>query len=88
MSIVDRIRAHGGEVVRDKWDISLRPGRLPSEAIAWLRENKRALMLEVWPEYDDWQERAAIREYCGGQDRAEADAKAYAEIMARGGDDV
>ncbi|MDG4650097.1 hypothetical protein P6F26_16740 [Roseibacterium sp. SDUM158017] len=44
---------------------------------------KRALMREVWPEVDDFEERAAIREFDGGQSRQEAEAAAYEEVMAR-----
>lgn len=83
-SILARIRANGSEVVRDGWTVRLkRRGKLTDEAIAWIREHRDALIREVWPEYDDWQERAAIREFDGGQDRAEAEAEAYREVMAR-----
>jgi hypothetical protein len=51
--------------------------------MAWLRDRRCDLMREVWPEYDDWQERAAIREFDGGQDRDEAEREAYREIIAR-----
>lgn len=86
MSVLARIRAHGGEVVRDRWTVSLkRRGRLTDAQIATIREPrwKAALIREVWPEFDEWEERAAIREYEGGQDRAEAEAAAYEEVMAR-----
>ena len=85
MSIVARIRAHGGDVIRDEWRMILRPGRLDAAALAWLRrpEVKDAVHREIWPEVDDWHERAAIREFCGGQDRATAEAEAYREVMAR-----
>lgn len=78
--ILDRIRAHGGEIIRHKWQIRLRRGRLSSEALAWIAEHKRDLIREVWPVFDWWEERAAIREYCGGQPRSEAEADAYAEL--------
>ena len=81
MSIIDRIRANGGEVIRDGWTISLRKGRLNDDQVAWIARNKSALMQEVWPEYDAFEERAAIREFCSGQARAEADAAAYREVM-------
>ena len=81
MSIIDRIRANGGDVIRDGWTISLRKGRLTDDQVAWIARNKSALMQEVWPEYDAFEERAAIREFCGGQARAEADAAAYREVM-------
>lgn len=82
--ILDRIRAHGGDVIRDKWRISLRRGRLSEPAIAWLRQPRiqTALLREVWPEADAFEERAAIREYCGGQDRAAAERAAYREVSA------
>ena len=80
--ILARIRAHGGEVIRDEWRIRLRRGRLSDAALAWLREprNHLALLLEVWPEADAFEERAAIREYCAGQTRAAAERAAYAEV--------
>lgn len=79
--ILDRIRAHGGEAIRDGWNIRLRPGRLSPEALEWLRGRKDQLAMEVWPEFDAWVERAAIREFDGGQSREEAEAAAYAEVM-------
>ena len=84
-SIADRIRKNGGEVRRDKWSLRIRRGKLSDEALTWLRDpaNKRRLMREVWPEFDNWEERAAIREFDGGQDRAEAEAAAYDEVMAQ-----
>lgn len=81
MSILDRIRANGGEVIRDGWRINLRKGRLTPDAIAWIGKNRAELMQEVWPEYCDFEERAAIREFCGGQSRADAEAAAYREVM-------
>lgn len=81
--ILDRIRANGGEVIRQDYQITLRRGRLSHDAMAWLRERREALMREIWPEYDDWLERAAIREFDGGQDRADAERDAYQEIVAR-----
>ncbi|KGM50648.1 hypothetical protein [Pseudooceanicola atlanticus] len=83
MSILDRIRANGGEVVRDQWRIRLRRGRLTDAAIKWIGERRDELMREVWPSYDDWLERAAIREFDGGQARHEAETAAYEEIMKR-----
>ncbi|BBU58529.1 hypothetical protein KU6B_47940 [Mameliella alba] len=79
--ILDRIRAHGGEVIRDKWRITLRRGRLSAGALEWVREHRGDLMREVWTKYDDWQERAAIREFDGGQCRDDAEADAYREVM-------
>lgn len=83
MSILSRIRAHGGDVTRDGWRMTLRPGRLGPDAIAWLKraDVKAQLHEEVWPEIGDWHERAAIREFCGGQDRETAEAEAYREVM-------
>lgn len=75
-----RIRAHGGEVIRDEWRLSLRPGRMTAEAIAWVRAHWEDVCREVWADFDRWSERAAIREYDGGQARAEADRDAYAEV--------
>lgn len=81
--VLDRIRVHGGEAIRDGFALRVRRGKLNDDAMAWLRENRDRVMREVWPEFDDWSERAAIREYEGGQDRADAEADAYAEVMAR-----
>lgn len=85
MAILDRIRVHGGDVIRDEWRMIMRPGRLKPDALEWLRrpDVREAVHREVWPTVDDWHERAAIREYCGGQDRAEAEREAYREVMAR-----
>lgn len=80
-TILDRIRANGGEVIRDRWSITIRPGRLQPEALAWVRERKDNLLREIWPEFDEWTERAAIREFDGGQSREDAEAAAYAEVM-------
>ncbi len=81
MSIIDRIRAHGGEVIRGGWRFTLRPGRLTPAALEWLKVNREQMLCEAWPEYDAFQERAAIKEYCGGMSRDEAEAAAYAEVM-------
>lgn len=81
MSIIDRIRAIGGEVIRDGWTVSLRKGRLTDDQVAWIARNKSALMQEVWPEYDDFEERAAIREFDGGMNRVDAEAAAYRDVM-------
>ena len=81
MSIIDRIRANGGDVIRDGWTISLRKGRLTDDQVAWIARNKSALMQEVWTEFDSFEERAAIREFDGGMNRVDAEAAAYAEVM-------
>jgi hypothetical protein len=83
--ILARIRDLGGDVIRDKWRMRLRPGKLPASALAWLQrpDVKLRLHREVWPEVDDWHERAAIREFDGGQDREHAEREAYREVMAR-----
>lgn len=81
MSILDRIRANGGEAIRSQWGVKLRPGRLTPDAIAWVCDHKRELMREIWPEFDAFEERAAIREFDAGLSRAEAEAAAYAEVM-------
>lgn len=85
MSVLDRIRAHGGDVLADQWRMVLRPGKLPRPALDWLKqpEVRARVHREVWPLVDDWQERAAIREFEGGQDRATAEAAAYEEVTAR-----
>lgn len=79
MTILERIRAHGGDVTRDEWRFSLRRGSLDGEAVAWIKSNMQEIRREVWPAYDEWEERAAIREYDGGQDRSEAERAAYEE---------
>ena len=81
MSIMARIRAHGGEVIRDKWRISLRKGRLTAEALTWIAKHRDALMHEVWPEYDAWIERAAIMEFEAGMPREAAERAAYEGVM-------
>ena len=77
---MERIRAHGGEVIRDEWRISIRKGRLTDEALDWLRERKADVLREVWPEFDRWEERAAIMEFDGGLTRDEAEAEAYRDV--------
>lgn len=79
--ILDRIRTHGGEVIRAGWNIRLRPGRLSPEALEWLRGRRNELTQEVWPEFDAWAERAAIREFDGGMSREDAERTAYDEVM-------
>ncbi|AKG94555.1 hypothetical protein Shpa_44 [Paracoccus phage Shpa] len=79
--ILDRIRAHGGEAIRDGWTIRLRPGRLSPAALEWLRGRKDELTQEVWPEFDAWVERAAIMEFDAGMSRQEAERAAYREVM-------
>lgn len=81
MSIIDRIRAHGGEVIRDEWRFTIRIGRLKPAAVEWLRSRKGTLCAEVWPEFEAFEERAAIMEYDGGLPRAEAEALAYRGVM-------
>ena len=83
MSILARIQANGGDVILDGYRIRIKRGRLSDEAMAWIRENRDELHRAVWPLYDDWQERAAIREFDGGQDRDHAEREAYREVMAR-----
>lgn len=80
MSILARIRANGGDVIRDQWRFQLQPGRLSAEALAWLRKRWRDACHEAWPLLDTWEERAAIREFDGGLSRAEAERTAYAEV--------
>ncbi|WP_212525869.1 hypothetical protein [Actibacterium sp. MT2.3-13A] len=82
MSILDRVRANGGEVIRNEWRITLRRGRLSDAALAWVKEHRADLMREVWPAYDDFEERAAIRQFDGGQSREDAERDAYEEVMA------
>ena len=63
MSILARIRTHGGDIIRTEWRFSLKRGRLTQEAIAWLRAHWLEACCEAWPMFDAWVERAAIREY-------------------------
>lgn len=83
MSILDRIRAQGGDIIRDEWRFTVKRGRLSVEALAWLKVRMRwfAACCEVWPAYADWLERAAIREFEGGMSRADAERAAYAEVV-------
>lgn len=81
MSILARIHAHAGDAIRDEWRLNLRRGRLDDASVAWISSRKADLMREIWPEYDDWEERAAIREFDGGMTRADAEAAAYDDVM-------
>ena len=80
MNALARIRANGGSVVRDQWRFTLRPGRLSTEAVAWIRTHWLEICGEAWPDFDRWSERAAIKEFDGGMTRLEAEAEAYEEI--------
>lgn len=80
MSILTRIRAHGGDIIRSEWRFSLKRGRLSAEALAWLRKRWLDACAEAWPAFGEWLERAAIREYDGGQERPNAEIDAYAEV--------
>lgn len=79
--ILDRLRANGGDALRVGWRLRIRRGRLSDDAMSWVRDNRPALMREVWDQYDLWEERAAIREFDGGQGREEANNAAYDEVM-------
>jgi len=82
--VLDRIRAAGAEVRRDGWRLRIvRRGRLGEAGLRWLAENRARVMRELWPLYDEWEERAAIREFDGGQPREEANDAALKEVMAR-----
>ena len=83
MSALNRIRAHGGDVQRDGCKLILRRGRMSDEAVGWVRDNRDRILAEVWPAHDEWAERAAIREFDGGQDRAAAETDALREVEAR-----
>lgn len=80
MSILARIRAHGGDVIRDEWRFRFQTGRLAPDAVAWVKSRWLDVCLEVWPALDAFMERAAIREFCGGQDRAAAERAAFTEV--------
>ena len=41
MSILARIKAQGGDIIRDEWRFRLKPGRLTPEAVAWLKVRLR-----------------------------------------------
>ena len=45
MSILGRIRAHGGDAVSDEWRIMLCRGRLSGEFIAWIAEGLRSAVI-------------------------------------------
>lgn len=77
MSILARIRAHGGDVTRNGFRFSLRQGRLTQDGVAWVKANLDAVKREAWPAFDDWQERAAIMEFEGGMSREQAELAAY-----------
>lgn len=82
MSILARIRAQGGDIIRDEWRLSLKRGRLTPEALTWLKGGMRlfSACCEVWPSYAEWAERAAIREFDGGMSRFDAEKEAYLEV--------
>ena len=77
MSILARIRANGGDVIREGYAFRFRPGRLDPAAIAWVKQNIEAVKAEAWPAYYDWQERAGIMQFDGGLSREDAERAAY-----------
>lgn len=81
--ILDRIRAQGGNVIRKGFTFSLRQGRLTPDAVAWVKANLEAVKAEVWPAYDDWQERAAIMEFEADMPRDAAEQAAYECVEAQ-----
>lgn len=83
MSILARIRAKGGDVVREGYAFRFRPGQLDATAVAWVKANIEAVKEEAWPDYADWQERAAIMEFEGGMPREAAEQAAYACMEAQ-----
>lgn len=82
MTILARVRAHGGDIIRDEWRFRLQRGRLSADAIAWLRKNWLAACDEAWPLFGWWAERAAILEFCGGMARHDAERAAYGEVTS------
>lgn len=80
MSILAAIRAQGGDVIRKGHRFSLKQGRLTAEHVEWVKARLDQLKREVWPDFDRFEERAAIREFDGEMPRAEAEAAAYREI--------
>lgn len=81
MAILARIRAHGGDVVREGTVFRLRQGKLTAEHVAWIRANLDQVKREVWPLYDAWEERAAIMEFDGGMTREAAEIAAYEDVI-------
>lgn len=77
------IRSHGGDVVRKGHVFRLRPGRMDAATIARVQRHIEAIKSEVWPGYEDWQERAAIMEFDGGLSREDAERAAYQCMEAR-----
>ena len=77
MSILARIRAHGGDLIRDGYKFRLRKGRLTPDNLKWITEHIDQAKREIWPLYDEWEERAAIMEYDGGFSRESAERAAY-----------
>ena len=80
MSILARIHANGGDVVRTEWRFALKRGRLSAEALAWLKGRWFDACCEAWPPLGAWLERAAIREFDGGESRPDAERAAYEEV--------
>lgn len=77
MRILDRIRANGGSARMNGHKLALKRGRLDESALHWIKKNRERLIQELWPEYDDFEERAAIMEYDGGLIREDAERLAY-----------
>ena len=78
--IIDRIRANGGDLIRNGYAFTLRRGRLTDEQVEWVKSRIDEVKLEVWPKYVEWVERVAIIRHDRGLTLADAQADAYGMI--------
>lgn len=83
MSILARIRANGGDVTRKGYEFRFRPGRLNRSQQDWVMSHIDEVKREVWPLFDEWEERAAIMEYDGGFARSVAERAAFDLLEGR-----
>jgi len=84
-SIIAKIHDRGGSVDLRDGKLILRRGNLTDAAVEWIKVHRADLIREMVPPHlaDEFEERAAIREYDGGQYRAKAEAAAACEMRAR-----
>lgn len=85
--LIEQVRAAGGQIEARGATIKLRaPQPLPDALIAELRRHKPELLAHLGVAESvrfDLEERAAIREYSGGQTRPDAERGAIADVERR-----
>lgn len=90
--ILDRVRSHGANIVLDDGQLLLvSRGKLPAEAIAFIRQHRTAIAALLREDQEgEFDERAAIIEYDGKTPRAWAEqfARILTERRPKGVEDL